>query len=364
MRVLHLHFGKEGGAERFFVNLAGALAERGVEQRFVIRPRRSWQGAIERLGPVILNNYRRASPASLLLDWRVRRVCRTWRPDAILAWMPRAARLIPDWPDAVKLARLGDFPRHLDHFDRCDALIGNTPDIARICAEKGWSRPMLTISNFARPVVPQPVDRAQHDTPIDAPLICGAGRFVPRKGMDLLVRATARIPGAYLWLVGDGRERPALEALVDELDLRARTRFIGWVDEPIHHLAAADVAGMASRVEPLGNVVLEAWQAGVPVVSTRSEGPAWYMRDGTDGLMVDIDDVDGFATALRRVIDGPDLAARLVAGGRARLDDMFSVDTVVARYMAAFAGDLDSDPGGDPGGDSGGHRDRVAGPTV
>ena len=40
MKVLHLHFGKEGGAERFFVNLAKGLADRGVEQRFVIRPNR------------------------------------------------------------------------------------------------------------------------------------------------------------------------------------------------------------------------------------------------------------------------------------------------------------------------------------
>ena len=42
-RVLHIHFGKEGGAERFFVNLAQAFAERGVEQRFIIRPNRSWE---------------------------------------------------------------------------------------------------------------------------------------------------------------------------------------------------------------------------------------------------------------------------------------------------------------------------------
>jgi hypothetical protein len=42
-RVLHMHFGKDGGAERFFVSLAQALAERGVEQRFVVRPNRSWR---------------------------------------------------------------------------------------------------------------------------------------------------------------------------------------------------------------------------------------------------------------------------------------------------------------------------------
>jgi len=73
-RVLHLHFGKDGGAERFFVNLVNALGERGVEQRFIIRPRRSWRREIEALGPIIENHYRYISFSSLLLQWRVRRM--------------------------------------------------------------------------------------------------------------------------------------------------------------------------------------------------------------------------------------------------------------------------------------------------
>ncbi len=53
MRVLHLHFGKHGGAERFFVVLANALSERGVEQRFVIRPKRAWRSEVENLGLIV-----------------------------------------------------------------------------------------------------------------------------------------------------------------------------------------------------------------------------------------------------------------------------------------------------------------------
>ena len=51
LKVIHIHFGKEGGAERFFVKLAQALGRRGVEQRFIIRPGRSWDGQITPLGP-------------------------------------------------------------------------------------------------------------------------------------------------------------------------------------------------------------------------------------------------------------------------------------------------------------------------
>ena len=73
-RIMHFHFGKDGGAERFFVNLAGAFAARGIAQRFVIRPRRTWKAEIAPHGPVLENDYSRLSPLSLVLEWQVRRL--------------------------------------------------------------------------------------------------------------------------------------------------------------------------------------------------------------------------------------------------------------------------------------------------
>src|ERR1043165_8465880 len=93
-----LHFGKEGGAERFFVNLVQAFAERGLEQRFVIRPDRIWREDVRALGPVIENHYRRLSVSALFMTWRVHRMIRQWRPDAIMSWMSRAGRLMPNDP--------------------------------------------------------------------------------------------------------------------------------------------------------------------------------------------------------------------------------------------------------------------------
>ena len=52
-KILYFHCGKDGGAERFFVNLVKALGTRGVEQRFIMRPRRSWLGKIEALGAFV-----------------------------------------------------------------------------------------------------------------------------------------------------------------------------------------------------------------------------------------------------------------------------------------------------------------------
>lgn len=338
LKVLHLHFGKDGGAERFFVNLVNAFGERGVEQHFIIRPDRGWRSEIEHLGQVTENAGRRFMLSGLILSWKLRTLIREWRPDAIMAWMPRAASFIPNIPGPIKLTRLGDFPRHLDHFRYCDVLVGNIPGIARHCVDLGWSRPMLTISNFPREITPIPVNRALLDTPNDAFVIANAGRFVPRKGFDALIKAAARVPDVWLWLIGEGQECKTLEALAESEGILDRTRFVGWVDEPIHYLAAADVLVMPSRHEPLGNVILEAWRANIPVISTRSEGPSWYMADGENGLLTPIDDIEALANGIQRIQTEPELSKRLCAGGCMQLHEQFSKDRIVDKYLALFSG--------------------------
>ncbi len=338
LKVLHLHFGKDGGAERFFVNLAQALGERGVEQRFIIRPDRGWRPEIAGLGEITENHFRIATLSGQLLRWRVPRMVAAWRPDAIMAWMPRASKLMPAGTGAVRLTRLGDYPKTLKHFAKSDLLVANTPGIAERCRDLGWTKPVHVISNFARQIDVRPVDRARFDTPEGAFLVASSGRFVPRKGMDAVLRAAALVPDAWVWLAGTGQEEAALRKLAEELGIAGRTRFLGWLDEPMHAMAAADAFLMASRHEPLGNVVLEAWHAGVPVVCTRSEGPSWFATDGQDALMVDIDGIDQMAAALMRLKGDRDLGARLRAGGRATLEARFSRASVTDQYLSLFRG--------------------------
>ncbi len=97
-RILHMHFGKEGGAERFFVNLATAFGERGIEQRFIVRPGRVWQDEIGALGPMLQSEYRPFSPKGLWLRWKVGQIVRNWQPDVVMAWMSRSSKLVPATP--------------------------------------------------------------------------------------------------------------------------------------------------------------------------------------------------------------------------------------------------------------------------
>src|SRR5690606_29653952 len=156
--------------------------------------------------------------------------------------------------------------------------------------EMGWTRGVEVISNFTETAPAVPVARGVLDTPKDAYVVSSMGRFVPRKGFDVLIRVLAERTDIFLWLIGGGEEEQNLKALAAEFGVADRVRSAGWQKDPLPFIAASNCFAMASSHEPLGNVVLEAWGQGVPVVSTRSEGPEWFMREEKNGLLVEIGD--------------------------------------------------------------------------
>lgn len=336
MKVIHFQFGKEGGAERFFVQLVNAFARRGLEQTIVIRPGRLWRDEVHPSIDVIESNFRNLSLDRLLLPLKVKRLAETMKPNAIFSWATRASRLMPKHPSAIKLSRLGDYPTNLDYFKNTDVLVCNTPGIATHVKSMGWTRGVEVISNFTDDVRVSPIDRGALNTPESALVVMSMGRFVPRKEFPLLVSAVARIPGAYLWLAGEGDERANIEKTASELGVLDRVRFLGWQKNVRPYLAAADIFVMPSRHEPLGNVILEAWAQDRPVISTRAEGPIWFMRDGMNGLLVKIGDAEGLARAIGRLKDDAPLRDRLAAGGRETLMKQFSEAAIVDAYVKLF----------------------------
>lgn len=336
MKVMHYHFGKDGGAERFFVHLVNALARRGVEQTAVIRPNRLWRKDIDQVAGIVESNFRNMSPDRLLLPLKVMRMARTEKPDALFSWATRASRLMPNYKGCIKISRLGDYPTNLGYFKNTDVLVCNTPGIAEHVRKIGWTRGVEVISNFTDTREVAPISRETVSTPQNAIVVMTMGRFVKRKRFHLLIDAVSKLPDVHLWIAGDGEEREALEAQIDTLNMRDRVRLLGWQKDTRPYVAAADIFVMPSSHEPLGNVILEAWAQKRPVISSRSEGPTWFMRDAENGLLVDIDDVDGFATAITRLAEDKDLRNRVVDGGYKTLMGVFSEDAVASAYIELF----------------------------
>jgi hypothetical protein len=122
------------------------------------------------------------------------------------------------------------------------------------------------------------------------PRVLFVGRLHKAKGVDVALAAFGRLhaAGAHLVLVGDGPERPALEAEAARLGLADRVRFVGFL--PHHRVPAAlsnaDVLVVPSVYEELGRVVLEAMQVGLPVVATATGGIPEVIHDGLNGFLV------------------------------------------------------------------------------
>ena len=102
------------------------------------------------------------------------------------------------------------------------------------------------------------------------PLVLALGRLHRNKAFDVLIRALAHLPGVQAVIAGDGPERGALEALARQEGVADRVHMPGWRSDTAALLAAADLLACPSRLEPLGNVVIEAWSAGRPIVAARA----------------------------------------------------------------------------------------------
>ncbi|MGE5202122.1 MAG: glycosyltransferase [Acidobacteriota bacterium] len=321
---------RHGGAETFFVRLAVALQRAGQDQRVLIR-RDAARAAALRAGGIEPTElpFRRWLDLSTFLGFR-RAVC-DYRPQVVLTWMSRATQLCPRG-DFVHVARLGGY-YDLKHYRRCQHLIGNTRDIREYIVRSGWPEDRAHyLPNFVPTMSAPPVERASLGTPADAPLVLALGRLHENKAFDVLLDAMALVPRAHLWLAGEGPLRGALEARARRLGVAGRVHFLGWREDTAALLAAADMLVCPSRREPLGNVVIEAWSAGVPVAATASEGPAALIHEGETGLLVPIEDSAALAAAIERIAGDAALRARLSAAGRAVHGSEFSETAVVARY--------------------------------
>lgn len=211
----------------------------------------------------------------------------------------------------------------------------------------------VTLDDLARfgigggSVVPNGIDleeAARSDVeppPFDpgASTVFAVGRVERVKGFDLLLRAFAQadLPDARLVIGGDGGALPALRLLAAELGVADRVDFPGRLGRGavIAGMASASVNVVPSRREAFGIVVLEAWRSGRPLVATEREGPGTLVTDGVDGLLVDPENTEAFAAALRRVMTDAALAARL-AGAGLQTVRTYTWDAVVDRYVDIY----------------------------
>ena len=325
MRVLHVMAGaQEGGAENIMLESVLALAGAGIEQAVVTRPDNEF-----RIGRFNAAGVRVATVGfSKLWPFPTRgaiaKMIREFKPDVAEFWMGRAGEFAPASFRARSIGWYGGYYK-LSRFTNCEWHVGLTKDLLRHIREQGVAENRSAIIHtYADFEGVAPADRASLSTPQDAPVALALARLHWKKGLDTLLDATAKVPGLYVWIAGEGPIEAELKAQCSKLGLDDRVRFLGWRNDRGALLAASTFVAFPSRYEPFGTVTVDAWAASRPLVAADAVGPAAYVQDGVSGLLVPKDDVDALAMAMSRVIDEPGLAAKLVAGGRAAYEAQFT----------------------------------------
>ncbi len=334
MRVAQIMAGAPvGGAELFFERLCVALHDAGDDVLPVIRAEAPRAARLAAAG-LPVEQLAFGGALDLATRRRLRNSVRRFAPRVAVTWMNRAARFAPvgDW---ALVGRLGGF-YDLGYYRRCDHLIGNTRGIVGYIRQQGWPADRVHhLPNFAPDLAGTHATRPE--LPSGAKLVLALGRLHANKGFDVLIRAVAKLPGVHALIAGDGPERDALTALARGEGVADRVHLPGWVQDPSGLLAACDALACPSRLEPLGNVVLDGWSASRPVVAAAAAGPLELITPGEDGLLVPCDDPAALAQSLALVLDNAPLAARLAASGRARYDADFATQPVLARWRAFLA---------------------------
>jgi len=153
----------------------------------------------------------------------------------------------------------------------------------------------------------------------------------------------ARAPEAntMLLIVGDGERRRSIESQVIESGLTDRVRLLGESKAVESLLAAADVFVLASDSEGISVSILEAMAAGLPVVVTDVGGNGEIVRDGENGFLVPVDDVDSFADRWVDLLRHPEQRQQFSEAARQHVIDRFSLDAMVANYLGLYGETID-----------------------
>ncbi len=336
MRLAQIMAGAHlGGAELFFERLSLGLHRAGITVLPIIRrdAERAARLTSGGLSPVEL---RFGGPFDLLTRPRLARTLAEFAPRVAMSWMSRATDHMPRGP-FIHVGRLGG-PYPLRHYRHCDHLVGNTHGLVAWFRANGWPETRTHyLPNFVTDhAATVPVADLPPVIPPRRPRLLALGRLHPDKGFDILIQALAALPSATLLIAGEGPERATLLHLTATLCLTDRVHFLDWRDDAGALLRAADLFVCSSRREPLGNVVLEAWSAGCPVLATDAEGPRELIAPGSDGLLVPREDPAALAEAATTLLAEPARAAALAAAGRQRFLAEFAEAPVLARWLRFF----------------------------
>lgn len=328
-----------GGAERHFVDLSLALADKGYRIQAICHTEFAKQAELAAHPNITLAPIQVFATWDPLARYRLQRLVASFQPAVIHAHLARAAFIGGKVAKALGIPAVVNLHNYIDlkYYRNIDWFIAATEDQKKYLIANNIPAEQITrMPHFS----PLPAQAAQ---PISAKRpLCWVtlGRMVKKKGFDVLLRAfriyldTAK--AGHLVLGGDGVERAALEQLAASLALQDNVTFAGWVEDAAGFLEQGDVFVLPSLDEPFGIVVLEAMASGKPIISTRTQGPVTIL-DNQTAYLVEIGDEKTLAQAMLEIRAKPQVALLKAQTATTLYQNTYCAAAVVPQVEAVYA---------------------------
>lgn len=345
-----------GGAERVMLTLAQGFAERGFAVDLVLaKAEGHYLSQVPREVRVVDLNSRRVL-ASLP---KLMRYLRQVRPKALFSSLSHAnvialwAKRLSGIPTRVIVREASTLSissanapslrgRFLPYVMRwtypwANEVIAVSHGVANDLV-KTLSLPPEKVHVIYNPVAISEIQKKAHE-PLDhpwflpgsPPVILGVGRLTKAKDFPTLIKAFALVrqeQAARLLILGEGEERPYLDALVRELSLEESVALPGFVENPFKYMARASLFVLSSAWEGFPNVLVQAIAVGTPVVSTDCQsGPSEILEKGKWGKLVPVGDVKALASGIIDTLNNPPDSMYMRKRAEA-----FDADVIVSQY--------------------------------
>jgi len=177
--------------------------------------------------------------------------------------------------------------------------------------------------------------------PKDAFVVGTVSRLDPVKNQTMMLKAfklfSEKKPNSYLLMVGDGPDKDELMSLVGEYGINERVIFTGFINSPVHYLAAMDLFLLSSHTEGTSMTLLEAMSLKIPAVATRVGGNPEIVADGITGLLVEPNMANSFALAIEELERDPVRRSTMGSAASESFEKRFSAGSMVYQYCKIYS---------------------------
>lgn len=189
------------------------------------------------------------------------------------------------------------------------------------------------------------IKRKDLNIPEDAFVVGMVGRMSPQKAPDVFVKMAKQVkdevPNAHFIIVDNGNQEDEIRKYAEDNGFSNSLHITGWVDNPMSYVELFDVACLLSRWEGFGLALPEYMMAGKPIVASRVDAIPNIIRNGENGLLVEVDDDIGASKAVLRILREDGLRKKIVAQGLEDVHNRFNARRVSEEHSKLFNKEMD-----------------------